>query len=52
VNSAHGGPNHVHHEAGLRQHRDVAAVDSSGGGSHALREEALQIGLNRPVAAM
>src|SRR6185295_14882105 len=41
--------NHVDHERRLREHRDVAAVDRSGGGSHALREEALQIGLNRPV---
>jgi hypothetical protein len=36
----------IDHETGVGQHRDVAAVDSVGGCTHTLRQEAFQLRLN------
>src|SRR6058998_1164677 len=40
---------HVEHKAGLGKHRDVAAVGLESGLAHALRDEALQLGLDGAV---
>src|SRR5260370_41357709 len=44
-----GGADNIDDEARVRQHRDVAAVDSVGGCIHTLRHEAFQIRVNRAV---
>jgi len=44
-----GGTDDVNHELGVRQHRDVAAVNLVGSGAHTLRHKALQLGLHRAV---
>ena len=41
-----GGADNIDDEVGLRQHCDVTAVDSMSGRTHALRYEALQIGVD------
>jgi hypothetical protein len=40
---------HVQDEVGVRQHRDVAAVDVVGPSAHALSGEAFQVGVHGPV---
>jgi len=37
---------HVEHELGLSEHRDVTRFDLVGGGVHALRRGPLEVGLN------
>src|SRR2546428_10713190 len=49
LNGVCGGPDHVDHEGGLREHGDVAAVGLMDGGAHPLRDEALQLGMNGAV---
>jgi hypothetical protein len=49
LNGLSGGPDHIEHEVGLGEHGAVAAVGLGGGGAHALREEALQLGVNGTV---
>src|SRR5215472_10379995 len=40
---------HIKHEVRLGQHRYVAAIGLEGGCSHTLRDETLQLGLDRTV---
>jgi len=49
LNRVRGGTNHVDHEAGVREHGDVAAVDLVDRSAHPLRHEALQLGLDGVV---
>ena len=49
MNGFRGGTDDVHNEAWMRQHRDVAAVNSVGAGVHPFRKEAFQFRLNRAV---
>src|ERR1700751_1771906 len=39
----------IEHEDGVREHGDVAAGDLAGGSGHAIRHEALQLGMDSPV---
>src|SRR5258705_3016626 len=41
--------NHVEHELGLRQHRDVTRLDLVGLRVHAVRDEPLEFGVHGPV---
>src|SRR5712664_1737797 len=49
LNGVCGGPDHVDHEGGLREHGHVAAVGLMDAGAHPLRDEALQLGMNGVV---
>src|SRR5260370_26168221 len=46
LNRLRGGADNIDDEVGVRQHCDVTAVDSMSGRTHALRYEALQIGVD------
>src|SRR5260370_34123644 len=49
MNGVGGGADNIDDEVRVRQHRDVAAVDTVGGCIHTLRHEAFQIRVNRAV---
>jgi hypothetical protein len=50
LNAFRGGADNIDNEVGVRQHRDVTAVDRVDGCTHTLRDEALQIRVNRAIA--
>jgi len=49
LNSFCGRPDHINHQAGGREHGDMAASDLSHFSAHALRDETFQLGLHSPV---
>jgi hypothetical protein len=49
LNGGRGLTDHIEHRLRLRKHRDVAARQFNGRGTHTLRYEAFQIGMDGPI---